>query len=126
MSGLGRKRCARAWAVLAGSLLMLTGTPRSDAQQTAPKESPEETCKACHEPYFNTYLTSKHGTKADARTPANKGGCFTCHGAGALEHAQKGGGRGVGGVVNPASKTLSATAKNDICLACQDQAAPTN
>ena len=53
-----------------------------------------------------------------ARAPANRGGCFTCHGAGALEHAQKGGGKGVGGVLNPARRRVSASAKNDICLTC--------
>jgi DmsE family decaheme c-type cytochrome len=113
--------------VIATSFLLSVGHESALAQPATGKESspaatkepaPEDTCKACHEPHFNSYAASKHGTKADPRAPANRGGCFTCHGAGALEHAQKGGGRGVGGVVNPASKTLSATAKNDICLTC--------
>jgi DmsE family decaheme c-type cytochrome len=104
-------------AILAGTLLLMTAH-QSPAQPAPGKESPEQICKACHLDYFNTYTISKHGTKADLRAPANRGGCLTCHGDGALEHAQKGGGRGVGGVVNPASKTLSADAKSSICLAC--------
>src|SRR6188768_1049711 len=91
-------------AAIAASALLFFGSASVLAQPTTSKEppvattkesAPEDTCKACHEPHFNSYAASKHGTKADSRTPANRGGCFTCHGAGALEHAQKGGGKGV-------------------------------
>ena len=107
--------------LISGVLLVLAGTAfhRDAAAQPAPgKESPEETCKACHAASYETYVTSKHSVKADSRTPANRGGCLVCHGDSALEHAKKGGGRGVGGIVNPGSKTLAADAKNGICLAC--------
>ena len=112
------ERASRAIGVLAGAFLFLAGMQPLGAQPAAGKESPEEICKACHLESFNSYATSRHGTKADQRAPANRGGCLVCHGDGALEHAKKGGGRGVGGVINPASKTLASDTKNDICLAC--------
>jgi len=108
----------RIGSLLAGAFLLLGGTQQLAAQPAPGKESPEETCKACHLDYFNTYTASKHGTKADLRTPANRGGCLVCHGDAALEHAKKGGGRGVGGIINPGSKTMAADAKNGICLTC--------
>jgi DmsE family decaheme c-type cytochrome len=115
-----RSRCngSRLFGILSGALLLLAGTQDLAAQPAPGKESPEEICKGCHLEYYGSYSTSKHGVKADSRTPASRGACLACHGDGALEHAKKGGGRGVGGVVNPASKTLSAEAKNGICLTC--------
>lgn len=103
---------------LLSALLLLAGAHDLAAQPAPGTASPEETCKGCHLESYNTYVGSKHSVKGDSRTPANRGGCLVCHGDGALEHAKKGGGRGVGGIVNPASKTLSAEAKNGICLTC--------
>jgi DmsE family decaheme c-type cytochrome len=114
-------RVSSALSSVAVALLMLAGAmfPHDVSAQPAPgKESPEEICKGCHLESFNTYAGSKHSMKMDSRTPANRGGCLACHGDGALEHAKKGGGRGVGGIVNPGSKTLAADAKNGICLTC--------
>jgi DmsE family decaheme c-type cytochrome len=85
--------------------------PQARAQDTS------ETCKACHAPYFDTYHASKHGTKADRRTPAANNGCSTCHGDGTA-HMQAGGGRGVGGVINFNSKSVPAETKNRVCLSC--------
>lgn len=76
-----------------------------------------EVCKNCHQQQYDTYVTHKHGVKSDSRTPANAGGCAVCHGDGTA-HVKAGGGRGVGGIVNPGSKTLAADAKNKICLTC--------
>jgi len=103
---------------LLSALLLLAGAHDIAAQPAPGKESPEEVCKACHQEPFSSYSSSKHGTKADLRAPANRGGCLVCHGEGALEHAKKGGGRGVGGIINPGSKTVSADTKNGICLTC--------
>ena len=105
-------------ALLWLSALMLLAGTAATAQAQPGKASPEETCKACHAEYVNTYALSKHSVKTDGRTPANRGGCLACHGDGALEHAKKGGGRGVGGIINPGSKTLAADDKNAICLTC--------
>jgi DmsE family decaheme c-type cytochrome len=97
---------------------LLAGAQQLAAQPAPGKESSEEICKACHVEKYDSYVGSKHGVKADSRTPASRGACLACHGDGALEHAKKGGGRGVGGVVNPGSKTMAADAKNRICLTC--------
>src|SRR5665647_1811367 len=82
-----------------------------------------EVCKNCHTDKFESYQTSKHGTKGDPRSPASNGGCVVCHTANgdATAHVNAGGGRGVGGIVNPASKTLAADDKNKICLTCHQK-----
>src|SRR5688572_576846 len=106
------------WFALAGGLVILLAATHASAAQPAPaQESSDQVCKACHEPYFNTYTASKHGTKADQRAPASRGGCVACHGNGALEHAAKGGGKGTG-ALNLGSKTLAASTKNAVCLTC--------
>jgi DmsE family decaheme c-type cytochrome len=81
-----------------------------------------EVCKACHAPYFETYLKHRHSNKGDARTPANAGECAACHGDGTA-HVKAGGGRGVGGIINPGSKTLASEEKSRICLACHENEA---
>jgi DmsE family decaheme c-type cytochrome len=106
--------CTRIRALLLLAVMLMLGA----VQPALAQESSDVVCKACHEPYFNTYTTSKHGTKTDARAPAAKGGCVACHGQGALEHAAKGGGKGVGGVINLSSKAVPAAAKNQICMTC--------
>jgi len=93
------------------------GTPKIATAQPSTTAPPPEVCKNCHANYYETYKTHKHSTKSDPRTPANRGDCAACHGDGTA-HAKAGGGRGVGGIVNPASKTLAAEAKNSICLTC--------
>jgi len=100
------------------ALLFLAAAPAALAQPAPGKVSPEETCKQCHVDYFGGYARSKHGTKADLRTPANNGGCLACHGDAALEHAAKGGGRGVGGVLGFNDKKVPARAKSEVCLSC--------
>jgi len=77
----------------------------------------DETCKGCHSGQAAAYHASKHGTKADKRSPAAGAGCQTCHGDGSA-HIKAGGGRGVGGIINPGSKTLPAESKNKLCLTC--------
>jgi DmsE family decaheme c-type cytochrome len=108
----------RVCGMLAATLLLLVGTSGALAQPVPGRESPEAVCQQCHADQVESYKATRHATKADARTPANGGGCLVCHGANALEHAKLGGGRGVGGIVNPASKTMASSAKNDICLSC--------
>ena len=78
-----------------------------------------EVCKACHADKYETYLKSKMGVTSDPRTPAALGGCAACHGDGTA-HVKAGGGRGVGGIINPASKTLSVQDRTQICLACHE------
>lgn len=117
MPDTSRFTMPRLLAVLAGALWLLAGAQPLAAQPAPGKESQEETCKACHADQYATYKAHRHGTKADARTPANAGGCGACHGDGTA-HIKAGGGRGVGGIRNPGSKTMAADAKNGICLTC--------
>ena len=100
--------------LLASFLLAVAGTEVASAQQA----SPEETCKGCHEDYVAGYAATKHAVKADARTPASKDSCLTCHGQGALEHAKQQGGKGVGGIVGFNDPKISAETKNATCLGC--------
>jgi DmsE family decaheme c-type cytochrome len=76
-----------------------------------------EVCANCHADYSATFHASKHGTKADSRTPAAGQACATCHGDG-TEHVKAGGGRGVGGIRNLGSKLIPAEEKTRICLTC--------
>jgi DmsE family decaheme c-type cytochrome len=78
-----------------------------------------EVCAGCHEAYFNSFANSVHGNKAHPRSPAANGGCVNCHGDG-TKHVEAGGGRGVGGIINPASKSMPAAEKDKICLTCHE------
>src|SRR6476660_7698447 len=75
-------------------------TPKAAAQKPAPQKtskaqpsSPaaklvgEDTCLTCHEPVKEGFFNSKHHIASDARTPAAKQSCETCHGNGS-EHAE--------------------------------------
>lgn len=112
------RRNLRVFGMLAATLLLLAGTSGALAQPAPGKASPEEQCIGCHADYVSGYASSKHGTKADLRTPANSGGCLTCHGDAALEHAAKGGGKGVGGVLGFNDKKVAAETKSAVCLNC--------
>ena len=100
-----------------GALLLLAA---AIAPQPAAAQGIEpEVCKGCHEAYFETFQASIHGKKGHPKTPASNGGCIACHANGA-EHAKAGGGRGVGGIVNPSprNKNMTAEQKSNVCLAC--------
>jgi DmsE family decaheme c-type cytochrome len=99
--------------ILLGTLLLFGSAPASAQQPGAP-----EVCKGCHSDKVDAFEASKHGQKGNQRGPANHGSCLACHGQGALEHAKLGGGRGVGGIINPASKMLPAEERSAGCLSC--------
>lgn len=90
--------------------------PGAASAQSASASGPE-VCKNCHLDKYESYQASVHGQKGNKRGPANAGQCSTCHGDG-TEHVKAGGGRGVGGIINPGSKSLAPEAKSAICLTC--------
>src|SRR5215468_7660274 len=78
-----------------------------------------EVCKGCHEPYFNSLAATPHGKAGHPMSPAANAGCATCQGDG-TKHVEAGGGRGVGGIINPASKSIPAVEKDRMCLSCHE------
>ncbi len=76
-----------------------------------------EVCKNCHTAHVDSYSATIHGNKAHPRSPASAGGCVACHGDGA-EHVKAGGGKGVGGMINLASKSIPAEKRDQTCLTC--------
>jgi len=80
-----------------------------------------EVCAGCHEEKVKAFLGTKHGNKVDPRTPISQGGCTTCHKGDAEAHVKAGGGKGVGGMVSLASKTIAQGDKNQICLGCHQK-----
>jgi len=96
--------------VLAAGLLGSSGL--SHAQAPGP-----EVCKACHPSQVASYEVSVHGQKGNKRGPSNAGQCSVCHDD-ATEHVKAGGGRGVGGIRNPGSRTMSPDDKNATCMTC--------
>ena len=113
-----RSRVPRLLAVVAGAMWLLATAPQLSAQPAPGKASPEEICKGCHADHVESYLASKHGQKGNLRGPAGQGGCLACHTDAALEHAGKGGGRGVGGIFGFNNPKISIEAKTKTCLAC--------
>jgi len=75
-----------------------------------------DTCLGCHDDKAEGFNNSLHGKKINPRTPAAQEGCESCHGPG-MEHANKGGGKGVGGIFS-FDKKLDADSRAAKCLAC--------
>ena len=74
----------------------------------------DATCLNCHKdgtPEIMAMFATKHGNKADARTP----GCQTCHGASA-SHLQSPSNRA--DVLYTAKSTNTPTQRNEVCLGC--------
>jgi DmsE family decaheme c-type cytochrome len=77
------------------------------------------TCKACHGKYYESYSGSIHAQKSIPRSPANKYGCESCHGAGGA-HVEKSGEKGVG-IFIFSKKFEDSRAKSAKCLACHEE-----
>lgn len=119
------------WAILlfiwliSGSFSKVIGETFSDekAQEIAENGIPvnnqndyvgSETCRACHEPQFDSVASTKHGKLQDL--PAWKGkvvGCESCHGPG-KEHVDAGGDKTK--IIN--FKNMNAKAVSETCLTC--------
>src|SRR5262245_14386392 len=80
-------------------------TAREASPAAQAPDDPTQVCAACHPAQVATYASSIHGQKGHPRSPANAGGCSTCHGGDVLKHAQAGGGSGVGGIRNPGPRS---------------------
>lgn len=77
-----------------------------------------EVCVNCHEKQGQSLARSPHWKKQIKAAPVNAQGCETCHGPGAV-HAEKGGGKGVGGLITFA-RTESADVRSGVCLTCHE------
>jgi DmsE family decaheme c-type cytochrome len=108
----------RILALAASALLLFIGNAVIAPQPASAQAPGPEVCAGCHEDQVKTFNASKHGTKADPRSPISTGGCSTCHAGDTAAHVKAGGGKGVGGMVTPASKTIASEDKNRICLGC--------
>src|SRR5215467_3117801 len=106
-------------ALMYGAAALVFGLGALVARDAAAEPPGPEVCKACHEAYFESFSHTVHGAKDNPRSPAANAGCSSCHGDG-TKHVEAGGGRGVGGIINPGSKALSAEAKDKICLTCHE------
>lgn len=76
-----------------------------------------DTCKGCHEEYFESYSKSIHSKNAISGSPANRNQCESCHGPGA-GHVEKGGGKGTG--IFAFGRKVDAKAKSERCLTCHE------
>jgi DmsE family decaheme c-type cytochrome len=82
-----------------------------------------QVCLGCHTSQAAAFNQTVMGRIfRNPRTPQEKGGCETCHGAGS-SHVKAGGGRGVGGIIsfrkNDTSRPVAEN--NAICLSCHDK-----
>src|SRR3989338_3263730 len=59
-----------------------------------------ESCAACHQKEFKEFQQSTHARIAIPGEDVKAQGCEMCHGPGSL-HVDAGGGKGVGGIINP-------------------------
>src|SRR5215213_11064888 len=94
------------------SLIAASATPTPKADSDAYVGA--ETCKACHEPQFNSVAATKHGKLENLASWKGKvTGCEACHGPG-KEHVEFGGDKSKIIVF----KTMNPKAVSETCLGC--------
>src|SRR5262249_26798985 len=82
-----------------------------------------ETCKGCHAEQYEKFSHTKMGRLFlhQPRNTSESLGCENCHGPG-KEHADAGGGRGVGGMITFAKNDKTPVEeRNAMCLTCHTQ-----
>ncbi len=77
-----------------------------------------DTCKGCHEGYYESYARSVHAKKAIPGSPATRDACESCHGSGDA-HVNAGGGKGTG--MFTFGKKVDAKEKTAKCLSCHEE-----
>ena len=91
--------------------------PAPTVEEAATDYAGEEVCAVCHEAEAASYTSSVHArVLGDASRPPAQRGCEACHGPGA-NHAEAGGGRGVGNLETFAPSRAAAV-RSRPCLAC--------
>jgi DmsE family decaheme c-type cytochrome len=113
-----------------GVLLMLPASTPAQAPVTPAAPQPtatgyvgSETCKGCHEDQWNKFATTKMGRLMlqHPRSAKEGMGCEGCHGPG-KEHVEKGGGKGVGGMITFAKNDKTPVDKrNQVCTTCHNK-----
>ncbi len=115
---LERTRSFHLPAIVFAGFLFLIGAQPAAAQSAPPGP---DVCAGCHEDKVQSYQQSMHGQKGNPKAPAAGLECAACHGDG-TKHVEAGGGRGVGGIINPdpKNKAMTAEQKSAICLNCHE------
>ena len=95
-----------AWAERHDEAGTVASAAQTDSATKGASEAPKaeyvgtETCATCHAKQYEEFRHSTHARISIPGDKANAQGCETCHGPGSL-HVEAGGGRGVGGIINP-------------------------
>jgi len=93
-----------------------SGSAGNSAQEPAPTYVGDDTCLICHDDKRRPYISTPHGRSADARTPAARQGCETCHGP-ASRHVED-----PGSVLPPVAFTKAPPREvNAVCTTCHNR-----
>jgi DmsE family decaheme c-type cytochrome len=122
---------AGAVVVTAAILGLSSCSPTKTAPPQAAAPPPPEAfvgadvCKNCHEEAFERFSHTKMGRLflKQPRNAQEKMACESCHGPG-REHAESGGGKGVGGMITFArNDPTPVERRNQVCLSCHTKGA---
>jgi len=123
-TGQPRGRGDRHGVVMTAAFLtILLSFARGTAAEEPPAEPEaaqyvgDDMCRSCHEEIGESYSKTAHGwALTETSRPPSRGGCEACHGPGS-EHAEAGGGKGVGHLETFAPST-AAPQRSAVCLRC--------